>query len=688
MPSPIQRNYLFFHLFLLFSFCILLYSNILHNGWHLDDSGNILHNAPLHIADLFPETLFKTFFAHPESTGRLYRPVVNFSFALNWFLSNDNPTGYHIIDIFLHLLTGVMLYLSNLLLLNTPASKQQFHSEEQKADIALLTATLWLCAPIHTSAVTYIVQRMAQFAAFFSISAIFFYLRTRTANNKTQRIIMFLCCICCILLALGSKENTVLLLPSLLLIEGIFFLLFQKILLIAQKKRKIFFILSCVVIVGTVFISWNFIAAQVNNYGHRNFTFFERILTEPRILLFYLSQIFYPTASRLSVAHDIILSTSLFSPWQTLPAIACCIGLILFAFLQVHKRPLLSLAILYYFLNHLVESTILPLELIFEHRNLLPSLFLFLPIADFIVEAISKKKWEIPVVATACIIFLLQSGLSTVERNKTWKNEGTLNQDAVLKAPHDARAKLNLAGWNVEQKKYKEALVLCEQAEQLAGSEASVNTTMPIALNLRGTIAYEQGSLEKAAEYFQQAYSLRNDYTAAAEKLIATLVELKHYDEALAVISERYAKKADPNLLLLKASVFLRQKKTVESLATYHQARQFYSTLSLITAGQAKALIMMGYHDRAAQLLDWAIQQNEPVAQLLQIENLLLIGAKQQAAVLLNQLVQTVPLIHLMEELDAARKDAFQIPVETQLLRQAILDFSILLSSQMEKKKS
>ncbi|MCW5198150.1 tetratricopeptide repeat protein [Desulfobulbus sp. F4] len=677
MRSLIQRSHRL-HLFLLFSLCILLYGNILRNGWHLDDSGNILYNTPLHLTNLLPKALLQTFYAHPETTGKWYRPVANFTFAINWFFGEDNPVGYHIVDILIHFLTGVMLYFSSLLLLNTPALKIQINSEEQNTATALLAAALWLCAPIHTSAVTYIVQRMAQLAALLSISAIFFYFCIRLTDSRRKQFIFSVCFFCSVLLALGSKENAVLLFPSLLLIEGIFFLQFQKLLSVVKKRQTIFLPLLLVAAIGLAIISWNVIEAQSHNYGHRNFTLSERLLTEPRILLFYLSQIFYPTASRLSIAHDITVSTSLFFPGYTLPAATCCFGFIGFALLQIHKRPLFSFAITYYFLNHLIESTALPLELIFEHRNLLPSLFLFLPISAVAVDTInSKKKAASIVIATTCTVFLFQSSLATIKRNRAWQNAGTLNEDAVSKAPHDARAKLNLAGWYIEQKRYKEAIVLCEQAERLAGREASVNTTVPIALNLKGAIAYEQNRPKEAVEYFQRAYSLRKDYTAVAEKLIATLVELKRYDEALVIIAERYQKKADPSLLLLKASILLRQKKTAESLAAYHQARPFYPDLPLITAGQAKALIMMGYHDRATQLLDWAIQQNEPVARLLQIENLLLVDAKQRAMLLLNQLIQTVPLNKLLEDLDASQKDAFQIPVEKKLLRQAVLDLSI-----------
>ena len=680
LPTSTFQRESFFHSALLLCICLLIYGGIWQNGWHLDDFGNILNNTALHITDIHPATLFTTFYAHPEETGRLYRPISNFSFALNWFFNQDRTEGYHLVDIFIHFFTAVMLYFSTLLLLQSPALQIKNWSETYRENIAILSTVLWVSAPIHTSAVTYIVQRMAQLAAFFSISAIYCYLKARLHSSRTQQIIFVICFFCCALLALGSKENAVLLFPSILLIEGIFFLQFQRILSFARKNTYLFLFFFLTVTVLAVFFSWNFIEAQSLNYEHRSFTLSERILTEPRILLFYLSQIFFPSVSRLSIAHDIVLSVSLFSPWQTSFAILSCIGLIIFSLFSFYKRPLIAFAILYFFLNHLVESTVLPLELIFEHRNLLPSFFLFLPVATFVVNYIYHNKWATVFCNIACTAFLLQSGLATVERNKAWKDAGTINQDAISKAPNDARSKLNLATWYIQQKKYNEALNLISQAEKFRKNEATINTTIPIALDIRGTIAYEKGEIKKAKQYFHQAYYLRKDYTAVAEKLIAILVELEYYDEALAIISERYAIKKDPKLLLLKASILLRQNKPTASLAVYSQASQFYADLPLITAGKGKAFILLGQYNQADMLLDTAVQQNEPIAKLLQIENSLLFGADQKAYIMINQLIKTIPLVNLIADIDAAKKDSFQIPLNKKLLQQAVLDAAAIMS--------
>ncbi|XCN71769.1 MAG: hypothetical protein Q3M24_15830 [Candidatus Electrothrix aestuarii] len=486
---------------------------------------------------------------------------------------------------------------------------------------------------------------------------------------------------------MGSKENTILLFPSLALIEGIFFLQFAKIQNFAQAKKKLFLLLFFSISCGILFLSWDFIIKQANSYGHRNFTFLERVLTEPRILLFYLSQIFSPTTSKLSIVHDITLSTSFFSPWQTLPAITVCIGLIFLGTINIHKNPLLSFAILYYFLNHLVESTIIPLELIFEHRNLLPSLFLFLPFAAFVEKVISTKKWTALIAGIICIFFLFQSGYATIERNKAWKNTGTLNEDALIKAPRSARVKLNLASWYTGQKKFQDAFILCEKAEQYEANDASRNTIIPIARMQKGIITYELGQPEKALEYFQQAYAFRKDYTAAAEKLIAVLVELKRYNEALQIINERYTLTKTPSLLLLKGSVFLRQGKPTDALTTYRQAEPFYLNSALIPAGIGKALTRQGDYSNASFQLNKAVQQNNSTAMLLQVENSLLAGDNQKAEAQLNKLLRRVSLINLWGFLNTTNKDPFQIPLDKDLLRPALLKTtSQMLTDLIEKR--
>ncbi len=671
MFSHLKRNYIS-HFTLLFVICISPYLGTSNYSWHLDDPPNILHNNALHITNLYPSSLINTFFAYPGEPGKFFRPVANLSFALNWYFGQNRTFGYHIVNIAIHLLTTIALYLSTLLLLQSPALKNRPYNHP--ASIALLAASLWAIAPVHTQTVTYIVQRMAQLATLFSITAILFFLLARLTTNKKKIPLFSICFLCCSLLALGSKENSILLLPSILLIELIFFYKRKSILIVLIKNKKISLPLLLITTTGVGLFAYYY-GADFTNYDHRSFTIQERLLTEPRILLFYLSQIFFPLTSRLSIEHDIILSNSIFSPWTTLPSLLTCTGLIIFSCCQMRKHPLLSFAILYFFLNQLVESTFIPLELLFEHRNYLPSLFLFLPIATFIVgpvrETSSKDKWKKTLLIATCTGFMIISGYATYERNKSWANDQSLWKDAVAKAPKSGRAKLNLATTYIEQNRHQEALLLCKQAEQLTG--ATKNKLVPISLNLKGVIAYKEGNLDKAATYFKQAFSLRSDYTEVTYKLIFLLIEMTRYEEALAMVKKRYKLKNEPELLLIKASLLLRINKPTESLKAYQTARPFFPSSTLIAAGQGKAMSVLGHYKKADTILNWAVKNNEPGSFLLRIENSLRANDNNQANNMLQQLLQSVPFNKLLSDINAPQTGASQVPFSNTLLHHALL---------------
>ncbi len=181
----------------LFFFLILAaYSNTFNAAWQFDDKPNIVNNGYLHLKDLNPESLFKTFFTNPRNpwkTGnKLYRPIPCLTFALNWYFGENNVIGYHIVNLVIHHLTGFLLFLTILNLFQSPNLKNKF--AENAYLIALLAATLWAIHPIQTQAVTYIVQRMTSMAAMFYILSMFFYVKCRLSSSSLHRILFLLGC--------------------------------------------------------------------------------------------------------------------------------------------------------------------------------------------------------------------------------------------------------------------------------------------------------------------------------------------------------------------------------------------------------------------------------------------------------------------------------------------------------------
>ena len=385
---PDRKNaFAFVAIFLLVA---LSYSHSLPAIWTIDDGPNILENPQVQLRDLSAATLYRSMFSplHPNADGTpgFNRPLAHLSFALNWYFGQASPIGYRAVNIGIHFLTACILYLVVRTLLQSPNMAARFQGDA--APVALLSAALWAANPIQTQAVVYIVQRMASLACLFYLLAVWCYLRARTSTAGRATVFALLGC-ACFGAALASKENAVLLPAAIVLMEFTFYRDLSQ----ARVRRRLRLVVTgvgaLVLLAGAcVFIDGSLLG--VLNYGNRLFTPAERLLTEPRVVLFYLSQIFWPAPGRLSLVHDVEWSRGLLDPWTTLPAVLGIAGLVVLGLSQVRKRPMLSFAVLFFLLNHVIESSLIGLELVYEHRNYLPSLFLFVPVA-LALHALSRE---------------------------------------------------------------------------------------------------------------------------------------------------------------------------------------------------------------------------------------------------------------------------------------------------------
>jgi Tfp pilus assembly protein PilF len=203
--------------------------------------------------------------------------------------------------------------------------------------------------------------------------------------------------------------------------------------------------LLLILIIGLIYTGG--FSNALGGYEIRDFSMMQRLLTEPRVILFYLSLLFYPISSRLTLLYDIEVSRSLLHPWTTIPSILLILFIIGFAFYIVRKRPLISFCIIFYFLNHLIEGSVFSLELIYEHRNYLPSMLLFVPLAEFIIYAIdyfSYQKIIQFIVALSIAIILFGEGDITYNRNKIVSDDFLLWFDNIDKSPGLSRPHGNL----------------------------------------------------------------------------------------------------------------------------------------------------------------------------------------------------------------------------------------------------
>jgi tetratricopeptide (TPR) repeat protein len=584
---------------ILFFLILITYGNTFDAAWHLDDYQNITNNPNLHkISNPTFSNLWDSL--HSPVKKRISRPVAMLSFALNWYIGSNHVLGYHLVNLLIHLLTAFFLYLTMVNLLKTPNLENRYR--ESAGFIALLAAVLWAIHPIQTQAVTYIVQRMASLAAMFYILGIYCFIKARLETLKKYKTILFLCCSLSFLLGIGSKENAATLPIALILIEVIFFRD------LSDRRTRNICITGLIgggiiIFVAGVFMFKNGdFGSLLKASSFRTFSPIERLITEPRVIVFYLSQIFYPVISRYSIEHDIVVSTSLFAPMTTLPAILLVFGLIAVGLSQMRKRPILSFAILFFFLNHMIESSILSLELIFEHRNYLPSFFLFLPVAvgvKWLLDYYQKRNRRLVLILVSFITILLTLlGTATYIRNRTWATEYSLWEDASEKAPGSNRPPHNLA-WAYYERigEYDTALQLYESALKLKMNNRAQKS---VTLNNMASIYFQRGNYHKAAKLWQASVVAYPKYVLMKYRLARALEESGQTQKALELIDKILTDRPhymDP--LILKGTILLKQSQFEEALFIFKKClqRNPYEKRVLLNIGIAYNL--MAQYERA-----------------------------------------------------------------------------------------
>lgn len=567
-----------------FLLILLAYSNTFTAAWHLDDGPNILANTRIHIQDMDAASLSRAFWANAQDAERLARPISYLSFALNWYLGADHVLGYHMVNLLLHWGNAVLLYVIILRLL--PLALQKSKENLPWQILAAFAVLLWALNPVQTQAVTYIVQRMALLATFFYLAALFFYLVARQASKKSVQYGGFFLSLLCFVLALGSKENAITLPIAIFLIEWIFF---RSLGMMGKKHAAvaaIFFAFSA--IAALLLTKGDPLAAIIVGYEGRSFTLAERVLTESRIVVWYLSLLFFPAPWRLSLEHDVSLSTSLLQPPTTLLALIFLFALLCWSIWQHKKQPLASFAVLFFLLNHLVESTVFPLELIFEHRNYLPSLFLFLPLAFFCASIYeragiaSRPELRKYCLGLSCLL-IVTLVVATFVRNRVWQNEQNLWEDSIAKAPGQARPYINLAHVYRQSGRDDEAFALSRQ---------SLDKVSPVVAKdrMRGyagmaEVEVSRGNIAEAVEYYRQALTYYDEKTLRyrLHLILAKNGQTEAAKHELEIL--RAAHPEDPHLALRMAILLAQTQNHAQAKLMMEQA------VSLAPVGSREAHI-------------------------------------------------------------------------------------------------
>lgn len=351
--------------FLLAGLVVLAYLPGLDGGFAFDDYHNVIDTPALQPPALSAQALWEA--ATSNASGPFKRPLAALSFLANFLLFGASALAFKTVNVVIHLANGALVF----------AVLRQILPRLMGAGPAAhfaagAGAALWLLHPLQLTSVLYVVQRMTSLAAFFTLLAIWGYLRLRLAAIEAGRPTSWRAwagVMLAFLAGLACKENALLLPVFLGLIEALV-LRFAGV----PRLKPVVITVACLSLVGLGI--WLVATDYLHQaFAARPYSGGERMLTELRVLWFYAGELLLPYPGRMALFHDFVpISTALWRPWTTLLALLAWIAAGALAWRLRRKVPVFAFGLGWFLIGHLLESTIVPLDLVYEHRNYLPSL--------------------------------------------------------------------------------------------------------------------------------------------------------------------------------------------------------------------------------------------------------------------------------------------------------------------------
>lgn len=425
---------------LLFCIALLLITAIaylpgLRGEFLFDDFPNIVQKDAIHATELSSEAMTRAMGAYRGPPGR---PVATVSFAIDHLIWGLDPFGYKLTSLLVHLVNTLLVFtlVRRLLpLSNAPTS--------WGLAPAFAIAAIWALHPLQVSTVHYIVQRMEMLSLTFVLLALIAYIKGRRNQQAGKKgWPWLLSCIPLVTLGLLSKE-TAALFPAYALALELTLLRFGAASARTSRAWRIAFA------VGTVAALAAFLGLVLPHYvgpdafNLRDFGAAERLLTQFRILPRYLAWILVPQpASYVFYYDNFAASQGILQPLTTLGGAILVIALVSAAFALRRRLPMVSLGIFWFFASHLLTSNVIPLELVFEHRNYFAILGVLLAAGEVVRRLPESEIPRVRLLAVGAVVagvFVL-----TLIRSATWGDGITLAMEFASKNPGSSRASLDL----------------------------------------------------------------------------------------------------------------------------------------------------------------------------------------------------------------------------------------------------
>ena len=500
------------------------YSNTFTAPFQFDDDAYIVNNPIIRTFDYFTAPWEVTNLIRHSPTSLppalrfafITRSLGYFSFAVNYRLHGLNVVGYHMFNLFIHILNGMLVFLIIHAILKTdrfasPAGEDPPWPREM---IPIASSLLFVCHPIHTQAVTYLSQRFASLAAFFYLLSILFYIRSRSELRGVKRRAMYVAALVSAVAAMLTKEFAF----TLPFMIALYEVTFCK----GSMRERIRFLaplgVTLLIIPALVFLQQANLdsldstmraitAADVSKISRTDY-----LLTQFQVVVLYVRLLFFPVNQ--NVDHDVPIPHSLFEApvfLSFLSLLALLSAGILFYIVSGKRKGdpelrVVAFGIMWFFITLSVESSVIPLgELVAEYRMYLPSVGLIVAVvslASCVAHRFLKNRVSGSTVLYGfCIATVIVLSVATYRRNTVWGSEISLWEDAARKSPQKIRPHQNLGTYYLMRDRLEDARRELSAALALDPNEPEIHNNL-------GLVYKKQGEYDHAIQEFTTVLKL------------------------------------------------------------------------------------------------------------------------------------------------------------------------------------
>lgn len=440
------------------------------------------------------------------------RPLLMMTYWFNFQLSGASTGSYHFVNLFLHILNGLLIFLIVRKVLTWSGA-----AGRTRELLAGFAAGLFLLHPLQTESVSYVAGRSETLSVFFFLAAftVFVYRRDTSASFSVAAAVLVLLGAACL-----SKEHAVVL-PALLLLTDYYWNPGFSLTGI-RRNWRLYAPIVVVTAAGLAFV-WKILStATTAGFGMPDLTWYQYFFTECRAVWHYLWLFIFPFGQNID--HDFAVSRNLLDHAAIL-GLAALFALIAAAWMFRRRFPLESYGLFTFLLLLAPTSSFVPIrDTLVERRMYLPFIGLLFVTAGLL------RRWktsQTTLAVSLSAVLLAAAGL-TFQRNQLWSNAVSIWQDSVSKSPNKFRPRFQFAYANYNAGQCSEAVAQFEQAAKLEKPDFSLFVDWALAYDCAGNPSAaidklnQAAALEKSAHVYSQIgmeYAKERQYALALDAL-------------------------------------------------------------------------------------------------------------------------------------------------------------------------